>query len=57
MMKAAVANVTRLVERPIGWDETRLAQLGARGRRGADAMSDLPSAERRSLDPQRSTRR
>ena len=38
VMKAAAANMTRLTERPIGWDDQRLADLGARGRRGADAM-------------------
>ena len=56
VMKAAAANVTRLVERPIGWDETRVAHLGARRWRGADTMSDLTLRRARSLDPQRSKR-
>ena len=30
VMKAAVANATRLVERPIGWDDDRLAHAGRR---------------------------
>ncbi len=32
-MKAAVANVTRLVERPIGWDDARVAHVGRPRRR------------------------
>ena len=39
VIKAAAANMTRLIERPIARGRPRLAVLGARGRRGADAMT------------------
>ena len=37
VMKAAAANMTRLIERPIGWDDRVWLTWAAGRRRGADA--------------------